>query len=97
MRNFAKNGAKLLTPEEKESRMNICADILNNIAIDPGLLDTYLLMMPTLTKLRPLIQWRRVELNMLVFFVRRHGTRTIIQGAVTRPNLMVVQPTRGVN
>ncbi|KAJ8940439.1 hypothetical protein NQ318_007139 [Aromia moschata] len=31
---------KLLTPEQKESRMNICADILNNIDTDPGLLDT---------------------------------------------------------
>ncbi|KAJ8960281.1 hypothetical protein NQ318_004006 [Aromia moschata] len=30
---------KLLTPEQKESRMNICADILNNIDTDPGLLD----------------------------------------------------------
>ncbi|KAJ8954147.1 hypothetical protein NQ318_005741 [Aromia moschata] len=29
-----------LTPEQKESRMNICADILNNIDTDPGLLDT---------------------------------------------------------
>ncbi|KAJ8933160.1 hypothetical protein NQ318_000129 [Aromia moschata] len=31
---------KLLTPEQKESRMNICADILNNIDTDPGLLHT---------------------------------------------------------
>ncbi|KAJ8939767.1 hypothetical protein NQ318_009798 [Aromia moschata] len=31
---------KLLTLEHKESRMNICADILNNIDTDPGLLDT---------------------------------------------------------
>ncbi|KAJ8954346.1 hypothetical protein NQ318_011017 [Aromia moschata] len=31
---------KLLTPEQKESRMNVCADILNNIDTDPGLLDT---------------------------------------------------------
>ncbi|KAJ8944969.1 hypothetical protein NQ318_018433 [Aromia moschata] len=31
---------KLLTLEQKESRMNIYADILNNIATDPGLLDT---------------------------------------------------------
>ncbi|KAJ8948191.1 hypothetical protein NQ318_010467 [Aromia moschata] len=30
---------KLLTPEQKESRMNICADILKNIDTDPGLLD----------------------------------------------------------
>ncbi|KAJ8943964.1 hypothetical protein NQ318_013545 [Aromia moschata] len=30
---------KLLTPEQNESRMNICADILNNIDTDPGLLD----------------------------------------------------------
>ncbi|KAJ8942128.1 hypothetical protein NQ318_000723 [Aromia moschata] len=36
-----KNGAKnSLTPEQKESRMNICADILNNIETNPGLLDT---------------------------------------------------------
>ncbi|KAJ8958071.1 hypothetical protein NQ318_002084 [Aromia moschata] len=28
------------TPEQKQSRMNICADILNNIDTDPGLLDT---------------------------------------------------------
>ncbi|KAJ8959883.1 hypothetical protein NQ318_011619 [Aromia moschata] len=32
--------SSLLTPEQKESRMNICADILNNIDTDPGLLDT---------------------------------------------------------
>ncbi|KAJ8942624.1 hypothetical protein NQ318_013337 [Aromia moschata] len=32
---------KLLTPEQKESIMNFCADILNNIDTDPGLLDTY--------------------------------------------------------
>ncbi|KAJ8962726.1 hypothetical protein NQ318_001124 [Aromia moschata] len=31
---------KLLAPEPKESRMNICADILNNNDTDPGLLDT---------------------------------------------------------
>ncbi|KAJ8960621.1 hypothetical protein NQ318_013913, partial [Aromia moschata] len=31
---------KLLTLEQKESRMNICADIQNNIDTDPGLLDT---------------------------------------------------------
>ncbi|KAJ8956895.1 hypothetical protein NQ318_014312 [Aromia moschata] len=31
---------KLLTPEEKESRMNICVDILNNLDTDSGLLDT---------------------------------------------------------
>ncbi|KAJ8944421.1 hypothetical protein NQ318_002116 [Aromia moschata] len=31
---------KLLIPEQKESIMNICADILNNIDTDPGLLDT---------------------------------------------------------
>ncbi|KAJ8937783.1 hypothetical protein NQ318_012263 [Aromia moschata] len=31
---------KLLTPEQKESRMNLCADILNNIDTDPSLLDT---------------------------------------------------------
>ncbi|KAJ8951216.1 hypothetical protein NQ318_010243 [Aromia moschata] len=31
---------KLRTPEQKESRMNICADILNNIDTDPGFLDT---------------------------------------------------------
>ncbi|KAJ8945151.1 hypothetical protein NQ318_001616 [Aromia moschata] len=30
---------KLLTPEQKKSGMNICADILNNIDTDPGLLD----------------------------------------------------------
>ncbi|KAJ8942115.1 hypothetical protein NQ318_000710 [Aromia moschata] len=33
---------KLLTPEQKESRMNICADILNNTDTDIGLLDTAL-------------------------------------------------------
>ncbi|KAJ8938832.1 hypothetical protein NQ318_000827 [Aromia moschata] len=32
--------AKLLTLEQKESRMNICSDILNNIDTDTGLLDT---------------------------------------------------------
>ncbi|KAJ8961117.1 hypothetical protein NQ318_008794 [Aromia moschata] len=37
---YAKMMPKLLTPEKKESRMNICADILNNIDTDPGLLDT---------------------------------------------------------
>ncbi|KAJ8961160.1 hypothetical protein NQ318_008840 [Aromia moschata] len=31
---------KPLTPEQKESRMNICVDILNNTDTDPGLLDT---------------------------------------------------------
>ncbi|KAJ8945765.1 hypothetical protein NQ318_022863 [Aromia moschata] len=31
---------KLLTPEQKESRLNIYADILNNIDADPGLIDT---------------------------------------------------------
>ncbi|KAJ8963363.1 hypothetical protein NQ318_018836 [Aromia moschata] len=31
---------KLLTSEQKESRMNIYADILNNIDTDLGLLDT---------------------------------------------------------
>ncbi|KAJ8937539.1 hypothetical protein NQ318_022963 [Aromia moschata] len=36
----AKMVPKLITPEQKESRMNICADILNNIDTDPGLLDT---------------------------------------------------------
>ncbi|KAJ8945195.1 hypothetical protein NQ318_013645 [Aromia moschata] len=30
---------KLLISEQKESRLNICADILNNIDTDPGLLD----------------------------------------------------------
>ncbi|KAJ8932496.1 hypothetical protein NQ318_005135, partial [Aromia moschata] len=33
-------GPKLLTPQQEESRMNLCADILNNIDTDPGLLDT---------------------------------------------------------
>ncbi|KAJ8948147.1 hypothetical protein NQ318_009234 [Aromia moschata] len=37
---WAKMLPKLLTPEQKKSRMNICADILNNIDTDPGLLDT---------------------------------------------------------
>ncbi|KAJ8953538.1 hypothetical protein NQ318_002958 [Aromia moschata] len=36
---IAKMVPKLLTPKQKESRMNICADILNNIDADPGLLD----------------------------------------------------------
>ncbi|KAJ8939802.1 hypothetical protein NQ318_022733, partial [Aromia moschata] len=36
----AKIVPKLLTPEQKESIMNICADILNYIDTDPGLLDT---------------------------------------------------------
>ncbi|KAJ8957486.1 hypothetical protein NQ318_020512 [Aromia moschata] len=31
---------KLLIHEQKESRINICADILNNIDTDPGLLNT---------------------------------------------------------
>ncbi|KAJ8939233.1 hypothetical protein NQ318_015191 [Aromia moschata] len=35
----AKMVQKLLTPEQKKSRMNICADILNNIDTDPGLLN----------------------------------------------------------
>ncbi|KAJ8955976.1 hypothetical protein NQ318_006247 [Aromia moschata] len=34
---------KLLPPKQKESRMNICADILNNIDTDSGLLDTVIL------------------------------------------------------
>ncbi|KAJ8954944.1 hypothetical protein NQ318_000374 [Aromia moschata] len=34
---------KLLAPEQKESRMNICADIFNNTDTNPGLLDTGLL------------------------------------------------------
>ncbi|KAJ8957340.1 hypothetical protein NQ318_004819 [Aromia moschata] len=37
---------KLLTPEQKESRMNICADILNIIDSDKGLLDTVALKGP---------------------------------------------------
>ncbi|KAJ8963141.1 hypothetical protein NQ318_018606 [Aromia moschata] len=36
----AKIVPKLLTPEQKESRMNISADILNNSDTDPALLDT---------------------------------------------------------
>ncbi|KAJ8944951.1 hypothetical protein NQ318_013099 [Aromia moschata] len=36
----AKMVPKLLILEQKESRLNICADILNNIDTDPGLLDT---------------------------------------------------------
>ncbi|KAJ8950020.1 hypothetical protein NQ318_002432 [Aromia moschata] len=36
----AKLVPQLLTPEQKEPRMNICADIINNIDTDPGLLDT---------------------------------------------------------
>ncbi|KAJ8960868.1 hypothetical protein NQ318_020167 [Aromia moschata] len=36
----AKMMPKLLTPEQKESRLTICIDILNNIDTDPGLLDT---------------------------------------------------------
>ncbi|KAJ8955041.1 hypothetical protein NQ318_000473 [Aromia moschata] len=36
----AKMMPKLLAPEQKESKMNICSDILNNIVTDPGLLDT---------------------------------------------------------
>ncbi|KAJ8932863.1 hypothetical protein NQ318_018407 [Aromia moschata] len=41
MRKFcARMVSKLLTPEQKESRLNICADILNNIDTGPGLLDT---------------------------------------------------------
>ncbi|KAJ8955179.1 hypothetical protein NQ318_009074 [Aromia moschata] len=35
--------SKLFIPEQKESRMNICADILNNIDTDPGLLDTVII------------------------------------------------------
>ncbi|KAJ8946232.1 hypothetical protein NQ318_013043 [Aromia moschata] len=31
---------KFFIPEQKQSRMNTCADILNNIDTDPGLLDT---------------------------------------------------------
>ncbi|KAJ8962715.1 hypothetical protein NQ318_001113 [Aromia moschata] len=36
----AKMMPKLLPPEQKESRMNTYADILNKINTDPGLLDT---------------------------------------------------------
>ncbi|XP_025266745.1 protein GVQW3-like [Camponotus floridanus] len=35
----AKMVPKLLTAEQKELRMNICVDLLNNISADPGLLD----------------------------------------------------------
>ncbi|KAJ8957492.1 hypothetical protein NQ318_020519 [Aromia moschata] len=35
----AKMAPKLLTPEQKESRINICADILNNIETSLGLFD----------------------------------------------------------
>ncbi|KAJ8949186.1 hypothetical protein NQ318_021679 [Aromia moschata] len=35
----AKMPLKLLSPEQKKLRMNICANILNNIGTDPGLLD----------------------------------------------------------
>ncbi|KAJ8942411.1 hypothetical protein NQ318_014458 [Aromia moschata] len=35
---YAKIVPKLLTPEQMKSRMNICADILNKISTDPGLL-----------------------------------------------------------
>ncbi|KAJ8952883.1 hypothetical protein NQ318_006499 [Aromia moschata] len=38
----AKMAPILLTTKQKESRMNICADIRNNIDTDPGLLDTVL-------------------------------------------------------
>ncbi|KAJ8944489.1 hypothetical protein NQ318_011746 [Aromia moschata] len=41
--NMRKVSAKMvpkLTPGQNESRMNICADILNNSDTDPGLLDT---------------------------------------------------------
>ncbi|KAJ8955118.1 hypothetical protein NQ318_009011 [Aromia moschata] len=45
MRNVcAKMVPKLLTPEQKESKMNICADILNIIDTDTGFLDTVTLM-----------------------------------------------------
>ncbi|KAJ8948185.1 hypothetical protein NQ318_010458 [Aromia moschata] len=37
---YAKMVPNPLTPEQKESRMNICADILNNIDTDSGFLDT---------------------------------------------------------
>ncbi|KAJ8938836.1 hypothetical protein NQ318_019011 [Aromia moschata] len=30
---------KLLTPDQEESRMNICADILNNIETDPSFVE----------------------------------------------------------
>ncbi|KAJ8948232.1 hypothetical protein NQ318_013218 [Aromia moschata] len=36
----AKMASKLLTPKQKDLRINFCADILNNIDTDPGLLDT---------------------------------------------------------
>ncbi|KAJ8948148.1 hypothetical protein NQ318_009235 [Aromia moschata] len=36
----AKMMPKLLTPEQNKSRMNICADTLNNIDTDPSSLDT---------------------------------------------------------
>ncbi|KAJ8936342.1 hypothetical protein NQ318_020922 [Aromia moschata] len=40
MRKVCSKMPKLLTPEKEESIMNICADMLNNIDTDPGLLDT---------------------------------------------------------
>ncbi|KAJ8936652.1 hypothetical protein NQ318_020702 [Aromia moschata] len=36
---YVKMAPKLLTPEQKESRMNICADILNNTDTDPGFVE----------------------------------------------------------
>ncbi|KAJ8944153.1 hypothetical protein NQ318_013393, partial [Aromia moschata] len=40
---YAKMVPRLLSPEQKESRINICADILNNIDTDPSFLDTVIL------------------------------------------------------
>ncbi|KAJ8951785.1 hypothetical protein NQ318_019758 [Aromia moschata] len=45
---------KLLTPEQKESRMNICADILNNIDTDPGLLDAVNIFCPDCVRSPPM-------------------------------------------
>ncbi|KAJ8940176.1 hypothetical protein NQ318_019385 [Aromia moschata] len=53
--------SKLLTPE-KESRVKICADILNNIDTDPGLLD-----MAITCDDKILIVWKRLEQKRRMF------------------------------
>ncbi|KAJ8962825.1 hypothetical protein NQ318_001225 [Aromia moschata] len=54
---YAKIVSKFLTHEQKEARINICADILNNIVNDPGLLA----MVITCDESSSALKWTRIE------------------------------------
>ncbi|KAJ8944760.1 hypothetical protein NQ318_011667 [Aromia moschata] len=80
----AKMVPKLLTPERKESRMNICADILNNNDTDPGLLNTWSVTdldeLDRLTR-RLLTKFRHLHTNSSVirlYLPRRQGGRGLL-------------------